>query len=117
MVTTYFLIGMIFIMYEAYVAMYPKEVLDTFRISRTQDAEGIEFNLFIGINLLYMPWIIVGLIFSTQTILFCIILLLSISSSVIKIRMNEKKKLFVIVLDAIASLCILSAIIYRHFYH
>ena len=117
MVTVYFLLAMIFIIYEGFVAMNPEELLNSFKITRNEDSAGIKFNFLIFINMIYTVWVIIGIIGSSQTFLFSLLLIMGTIAYIFKIRKTEKQVLTLTVIDALVSFTLLTTIMYRHFYH
>ena len=117
MVTVYFLLAMVFIIYEGFIAINPQELLNSFKISRNEDSAGIKFNFAIFINMIYTVWVIIGLIWSSQTLLFSAIIIVGTLTAIFKIRKNEKQVLTLTVIDALVSFTLLTTIMYRHFYH
>ena len=72
MVTVYFLIGIVFLVYEAYVAINPNKLVESFQKCDMEDGNLITIKPLVLVGFFYTIWAVIGMIASSQFILFMI---------------------------------------------
>lgn len=117
MVTIYFLIGMVFLVYEAYVAINPADLVDSFKKSDMQDGSLITLKPLILVGFFYTIWAVIGILASSQFILFMVLFIVGCLSWIFKKNSSYERTINIVMMDAITCFTILAVIMYRHFYH
>lgn len=117
MTTLYFLIGIVFLVYEAYVAINPNDLIESFQKSDMKDGSLITLKPLILVGFFYTIWGVIGMLASSQFILFMILFIIGCLSWIFKKNATHQQTLNIIVTDAIACFTIVATIMYRHFYH
>jgi hypothetical protein len=116
MVTVYFLIGIVFLVYEAYVAINPAELVDSYKRCDMEDGSLITIKPLILVGFFYTIWAFIGMVASSQFILFILLFIVACLSWIFKRTATPQKTLNIVIMDSITGFIIIAVIIYRHFY-
>lgn len=117
MVTVYFLIGIVFLVYEAYVAINPADLVDSYKRCDMEDGSLITLKPLILVGFFYTIWAFIGVVASSQFILFMVLFIVGCLSWIFKKNSSYERTLNIVMMDAITCFTILAVIIYKHFYH
>ena len=117
MVTAYFLIGIVFLVYEAYVAINPADLVDACKRSDMEDGRLITLKPLILVGFFYTIWAFIGMVASSQFILFVLLFIVACLSWIFKKNSSYERTLNIVMMDSITGFIILAVIMYRHFYH
>ena len=106
MSTLFYTLALFFIVYEAYIFVYPE------KLNVKTASKEIKY-----INLVYLIWCIVG-IFGSQTRLFVALAILGCLSGIFRlvIKGNDKTETVILRIDAVASILILMLIYGEYHY-
>jgi len=72
--------------------------------------------LYMILNTLYMFWAVMGLLFTSQRLLFLFLFIISFVTDYIKKHSDEKHHINIRTFDALICLCILGTLISNHFH-
>ena len=117
MVTVYFLIGIVFLVYEAYVAINPADLVNAYKRCDMEDGSLITLKPLILVGFFYTIWAFIGVVASSQFILFMVLFIVGCLSWIFKKNSSYERTLNIVVMDSITGFTILAVIIYKHFYH
>lgn len=116
MTTFFFLIGMIFLVYEFSIILNPSSNLKMLDYLKSEDKnKKIQGCFIVFFNLFYLIWTIIGMALSHQWKYFALILLIGIFDGILN-KIFESLKVFMKRLDAIVSCIILFWIFINHFH-
>lgn len=127
MTHAFYLFGIIFILYELTVLAAPRKMAKLVMdgradLKKSKEERDKDITMKMGmlglIAIPYMIWIIIGLLVSSQTMIFLTLLIVSFLTMLLK-KLSKKLEghTQIQTLDAIFSILIVSYAIYNHFHH
>ena len=130
MTTLFFIIGIFYMIWEFFKMTNPGkytayfESIEDYNRHLEEDKSNVDFVKSLGIiaffifSLTYMMWGLIGLLASSQTILFAILFGMGLSITFLKhvLKVKYKNLTVVICIDSFISLIIMGIIIYNHFH-
>lgn len=115
MITTiYYLIGVIFMIYELYVIINVDVAVDSFEVTRTENVSYIKIGLLNIINMFYTIWVIIGILFSGQILLFTSILIISLVGWALRKYRTRNEMMILMVMESVGCMLIVGTLISRH---
>ena len=118
MTELFYLLGIVYIAYELYNAINPQRRLSTVEFLKDEDIviKTYKIDTYTILGLSYSIWTIIGIIFSSQFLLFITLMVIGILTVIFKkVYPSRNQVLALITMDAIACIIVLSLIVYKHF--
>jgi hypothetical protein len=115
MITTiYYLIGVLFMIYEIYIIVNIDIAVDSFEVTRTENVSYVRIGFLNIINLFYTVWLLIGVLFSSQILLFASILIISLVGWALRKYRTRNQMMVLMIMESLGCMAVIGILISRH---